>query len=90
MWVITRAINEYYQDGDYFVACYKNKPSFEEFVKVVAKSEGWRENHFDEVDEIERVRRYYENKGRFSNENSWYFLSEIKEGEVYQRQFSEN
>lgn len=90
MWVITKAFNDFDQHGDYLVACYNKKPSFDEFLKVYLKSEELAENFFDEHIGIEKVEHYYKNNGRFKNEYCWYFLSEIKEGELYEEQFSEN
>lgn len=90
MWIITRSKNDYNQHGDYFVACFKNKPTFKDFVKIYLQSEGLSENCFEEGGYLEeRAKRYYENKGRTNkNEDSWYFLSEIKEGELYKCQHS--
>lgn len=33
MWVITRAVNEYDQDGDYFECVFQSKPTLEQLVK---------------------------------------------------------
>ena len=34
MWIVTRAINDYNQDGDYFVAAFINKPTFQDLKKL--------------------------------------------------------
>lgn len=90
MWVITKSYNEYNQLGDYLIACFSKKPTFKTFLKIYLKSEGLNESYFDECEGIEVVEHYYENKGRFNNEYSWYFLSEIKDGELYEEQYSRN
>lgn len=83
MWIVTKSYNDYNQHGEYFVACYTKKPNFDEFLKLYLKSEGLQETYFDECVGIEKVKRYYENKGRYSDEDCWYNLREIKEGELY-------
>ena len=71
MWVITRAINDYNQDGDYLMAVFYEKPN-EEQLKRVLKND---DTHF--------LGHMLEGGGRISLEHEWYYLTEIKSGEIY-------
>lgn len=83
MWIITCDVNDYNQHGEYFITCFKKKPSFEEFVKVYLKAEGLRENYYEECDGIERVKSFYNNECYdYGISNTIYHLREIKEGEI--------
>lgn len=90
MWIVTRGENDYSQYGDYFVACFEKKPTYEEFEKIYLQSECLSEDSLEESKYLkERIKHYYDNKGRTDKyENTWYFLSEIKEGELYKPQYS--
>ena len=72
MWVITRAINQYDQDGDYLVCVFENKPTFQELKKVLPK----------ESDVT--IGKLTRGGGRQDVEGEWYFLSELKSGELYE------
>lgn len=69
MWIITRAINQYNQEGDYFETAYENKPTLEDLVKFFGDEE--LANHV------------LNGGGRRGFEYEWYFLTEIKSGEQY-------
>lgn len=71
MWVVTRAINQYDQDGDYLVCVFENKPTFEE-LKNVLKGES-------DV----TIGKLTRGGGRQDTEGEWYFLEELKSGELY-------
>lgn len=69
MWIITRAINEYDQDGDYFEVAYNSKPTLDELIKFFGDK---------------KIAKHVLNGGgRRDFENRWYFLTEIKHGEQY-------
>jgi hypothetical protein len=70
MWVVTRAINTYDQDGVYFVAAYQNKPSFQELKKLLPN---------EQSDVIKYLLR--SGGGRMDVEYEWYFLDEVNDGE---------
>lgn len=74
MWVITQSINEYSQYGEYFVAVYINKPSFHD-LKTLLSVEGTAGDLF--------INHLLSGGGRQSFEREWYYLTEIKEGELY-------
>ena len=69
MWVITRAINQYDQDGDYFECVFENKPTIEQLVKYFGNKK--------------LAIHVLKGGGRQNLEQSWYFLTEIKSGEQY-------
>lgn len=72
MWVITRAINEYEQDGDYFVCVFDKKPNIEQVVKTL--------NCYEEYAKF----LLETGGGRRDIEYTWYYLVEMKNGEIYQ------
>ena len=70
MWVITRAINAYEQEGDYFECVFERKPTIEQLVKF-----------FNDDEEL--ATHVLNGGGRRDFEHTWYFLTEIKSGEKY-------
>jgi len=71
MWVVTRAINQYDQDGDYFVAVFHNKPSFKDLKKLLPQ-----ENNVT-------IGKLTRGGGRQEYEGEWFFLTEVKNGQLY-------
>lgn len=68
VWVLTREINEYNQDGEYFVAVYKNKPSPE----VLGEEIGYEPTSQYVVNLLEN------GGGRLSDEDDvWWWLKEV-------------
>ena len=72
MWIVTRDINEYEQDGDYFVAAYHDKPSFKALKELLP----------GETDV--NVGKLTRGGGRQAWEYQWYNLIEIEEGKSYE------
>ena len=72
MWVVTRAINQYNQDGDYLVCVFENKPTFQDLKMVLP-------NESDVT-----IGKLTRGGGRQDIEGKWYFLSELKNGELYE------
>lgn len=70
MWIITRCINEYDQDGDYFFAAFTEHPSLNEIMLTVGCNENYANNILS-------------NRGRVNLEHDWYFLTEVYNGEIY-------
>jgi hypothetical protein len=70
VWVLTRAINQYDQDGDYFVAAFGNYPTKEDLIKVTKCSE-------------EYIQHILEKGGRKHKENEWYYLTKIRYVQLY-------
>lgn len=65
IWVLTREINEYYQEGEYFEHAWDHLPTRGELAGVGIKSESLQDH-------------LYENGGdRIGYENTWYHLKEI-------------
>jgi len=71
MWVVTRAINQYDQEGDYLVSVFENKPTFQELKKVLP-------NESDTT-----IGKLTRGGGRQNIEYEWFFLTELKNGELY-------
>ena len=71
MWVVTRAINEYSQDGDYLVCVFESKPTFQELKNVLKSASD------------ATIDNLIKGGGRQDIEYEWYFLSELKSGELY-------
>lgn len=80
MWILTREVNAYDQEGEYFVAAFLHKPTYADLVEV-----------FKQIDK-DKVRARFENReflehllrggGRRDVEWEWYFLKEYSEGQV--------
>lgn len=70
MWVLTRAINDYNQEGAYLVAAYSDKPSKQELQRIVS----------DEIAE----HLVTSGGGRRGYEHEWFYLTELSNGEEYQ------
>ena len=70
MWVITRAINEYNQYGDYFVCVFSHKPSSSEVMDVLGC-------------DFELAWHIIEGGGRLGYEHTWYYLTEMESGIEY-------
>ena len=73
MWVITRSINQYDQDGDYFVAVFKYKPTAETIAHVLSEFSY-------------KLCQHIANGGGRTKEkeDQWYHLTEVRDGEIYQ------
>ena len=69
MYVVTREINEYNQEGEYFVAAYRSKSSFGD-LKVLLGGES-------DV----TVGKLTRGGGRQALEDEWFNLDEVKDGE---------
>ena len=65
MWILTREINEYYQEGEYFVYAFQNKPTFKELKDILSKE--------DDV-AIEWIMK---GGGRLEFEHEWYHLFDM-------------
>jgi len=71
MWVVTRTINEYNQDGDYLVCVFESKPTFQDLKKVLP-GEG-----------DATIGKLTRGGGRERHEDEWFYLKELKPGELY-------
>jgi len=71
MWILTREINEYNQDGEYFVCAFKEKPTFNDLKKTL--------KGLSDV----TIGKLTRGGGRQDFEGEWYYLSEVKDGELY-------
>lgn len=71
MWILTRSINEYNQDGEYFESAWRNKPTKEQLSKLFGKDESL-------------ISHLSEGGGRINSENVWYYLTEVEEGKEFE------
>ena len=73
MWVITRSINQYDQDGDYLFCVFSTKPTAEDLLKI----EDFRGYEQDDLDHL------LNGGGRRKHEDEWFHLTELQNGELY-------
>lgn len=71
MWVITREINAYDQDGEYFVSCFTSKPTIVQLKAAVPMLSDETATHL------------LDGGGRRYTEDEWWNLFECREGEVF-------
>lgn len=74
-WVLTREINQYDQDGEYFVAVFDKKPDLKKMAEVMRS-----ENHGvggDVMDAVSFLEHLLSGGGRRGVEDEWYSLSEV-------------
>jgi hypothetical protein len=72
MWIVTMAVNDHNQYGDYFVSAFTEKPTFKVLKKALPR-----------VSDV-TVGKLTRGGGRESFEGEWYFLTEVKDGEIYE------
>lgn len=70
MYTLTRVHNDYDQHGDYLEAVWLGKPTMEEISRVLNCDH-------------DLARHIYNGGGRIDYEDIWYYLSELKNGELY-------
>ena len=70
-WIVTREVNEYDQDGEYFVSVFDEKPTFKELKEVLP---------YESDATIGKLTR---GGGRQGSEAEWFFLREIKTGTFF-------
>ena len=71
IWIVTKAVNQYDQDGEYFVSAFLSKPTFEQLKTLLP-------SHSDAT-----IGKLTRGGGREANEGEWYYLDEQKEGEFF-------
>jgi hypothetical protein len=64
MYVLTRSINEYHQEGDYLVAAFKERPSEQKLVKLIGCTR-------------EYARHILDKGGRKDVENEWFHITPL-------------
>lgn len=69
MWILTKEINEYYQEGAYFVCAFESKPSVDTLSSILK-------------DERLAIHLSINGGGRVGVENEWYYLKEYSNGEL--------
>lgn len=77
MWVITRAIRQYHQDGDYLFAVYEDKPTWSNLEALFPESTSLFKQHL------------LNGGGRVAWEDEWFYLVELEEGVEYKDHWEE-
>lgn len=78
LWILTFSINEYNQEGAYFLTAWTSKPTFQILRQFFDSKISLSCPHYDVSDaDIGRALR---GEGRFRNQNLWYTLQQIKQG----------
>lgn len=74
VYVLTREINQYDQDGEYFVTVFQNKPTVEQ-LKRHGVGEGWKSESTPEkiCDHVLNC-----GGGRIDREDTWWYLRQVK------------
>lgn len=70
MWILTYEINEYNQDGAYFLGAFKTKPDIDELYELVHQLENGHTNEYKLCEHI------LTGGGRQCHEYRWYQLFE--------------
>jgi len=70
MWILTIEYNEYDQFGEYFVAAFKEKPTFNQLKKLLKERKKVIEN-------------LLLGGGRIDEEYQWYHLRQVEDGKLY-------
>lgn len=71
MWIITKAVNDYNQHGDYFVCAFFDKPTMHDLRTALP-------GYDDEF-----YKNLLKGGGRLTIEDVWYMLTQMKAGETY-------
>lgn len=79
MFVLTKAVNDYNQYGDYLETVFSTSPTLTDLSKYFYNTT--LENLEDE--QILFLTHIKRGGGRQNTENEWYFLDELKSGEKY-------
>ena len=74
-WVLTREINEYDQEGAYFEAVFKEKPSIKQLAEHFTGRYGFPNDVMQAVAFLEHLR---DGGGRRGVEHEWYNLEEVE------------
>lgn len=80
MWVLTRALDHYGQEGEYFVAVYKYRPTYGQLMTVFEEIDG--EHSFSRRNNREFLEHLLRGGGRRNNEYEWFILKKYEEGQV--------
>lgn len=76
IWVLTREINAYEQDGEYFVCAFEQKPSIQKLAEEMARHDCPVDLNdlFDAIAFLEHLRN---GGGRRATEHTWFNLTEV-------------
>lgn len=83
MWIITRKINQYDQDGEYFFAAFITKPTPDKLCQLFYKKSIKDLADNDKDIAIKYIIHMHKGGGRQHKEDEWFYLNEVEEGEEY-------
>ena len=76
VWVLTREINDYNQEGAYFEAVFAQKPTAAELVAYFTKRGGYPQSFTSAMAALDFILHLLEGGGRQATEEVWYNLTE--------------
>lgn len=79
MWILTREINQYDQDGEYFVACWTEKPSADQIAPCLPVWLPQLAAHASYAHYLHET-----GGGRIGLESEWYKLFQHADGVLYE------
>jgi hypothetical protein len=82
IWILTRRINAYEQDGSYFVTAFIEKPTVLELINLFYEDMSI-EDFISESERVQFISHILNGGGRQDYEHEWYYLSCVEEGKKY-------
>lgn len=76
VWVLTRGVNDYNQDGDYFEAVWLKKPTIKQLTDYFYEN-GAKAQAIDVMAALAFVMHVEAGGGRRGSEDIWYHLTEV-------------
>lgn len=73
VWILTREVNQYDQEGAYFVAAFKSKPTIQQLTEFGV--DAWESCSGLTLEEY--IKHIHDGGGRVAVEQSWYNLEEF-------------
>ena len=77
VWILTREINEYNQDGKYFVAAFNGKPTIQRLAEVFGYCGKENTRALNVMSAIAFLEHVLQGGGRQGTEDEWYHLEKV-------------
>lgn len=75
VWILTYEINDYNQEGEYFLAAFDKKPDHQKLAQALR---GQQNNPSDIMSALALIEHILKGGGRRGAENHWYGLQEVE------------